>query len=153
MSQLPKSVSPPEWPRPNGYANAMIAEGKIITVAGQIGWDPITEKLVSGDLVQQCRQAIANVLTALEAAGAKAEHLVRLTWYVTDRDGYVKNLEQIGKAYKAELGSHYPAMSVVVVAGLLEPGAKVEIEATAVLEKAGVGPKRTKLKNKVTKRR
>lgn len=133
MSKLPKLVNPKEWPLPSGYANAAVAQGKMVTIAGQIGWDPITEKLVSDDFAQQSRQAIANVLTALEAAGGKAENLVSLTWFITDRDAYVANRKQIGKAYREELGKHYPAMSVVIVAGLVEPGAKVEIEGMAVL--------------------
>jgi enamine deaminase RidA (YjgF/YER057c/UK114 family) len=112
----------------------MIAEGKIITLAGQIGWDPVREELISADFVQQTRQALANVASALEAAGGKPEHLVRLTWYITDRRAYLDNLKAIGEAYREEIGSHYPAMSVVIVAGLIEPGAKVEIEGTAVLQ-------------------
>jgi enamine deaminase RidA (YjgF/YER057c/UK114 family) len=112
----------------------MIAEGKVITLAGQIGWDPVREELISADFVQQTRQALANVMSALEAAGAKAEHLVRLTWYITDRNAYLDNLKAIGEAYRGEIGNHYPAMSVVIVAGLIEQGAKVEIEGTAVLQ-------------------
>lgn len=134
MSKLPELVNPKEWPLPSGYANATVAQGKIITLAGQIGWDPITEQLVSDDFTQQSRQAIANVLTALEAAGGKAENLVRLTWFITDREAYLANTKQIGKAYREELGKHYPAMSVIIVAGLLVPGAKVEIEGTAVID-------------------
>jgi len=136
MSQLPKLVNPKEWPLPSGYANATVAEGKIVNIAGQIGWDPITERLVSDDFTQQSRQAIANVLTALEAAGGKAENIVRLTWFITDREAYLANTKQIGKAYREELGKHYPAMSVVIVAGLLVPGAKVEIEGTAVINRS-----------------
>ena len=152
MSKSPKLVNPRDWPRPNGYANAVVGQGQIIAIAGQIGWDPIRETLVSDDFVQQSRQAIANVLTALEAAGGKAEHLVRLTWYITDRDAYLKNRDKHGKAYREELGKYYPAMSVVVVAGLLQQGAKVEIEATAVLE-PGVNTKGTKLKKRGDKTR
>ena len=133
MSKSPKSVNPKDWPRPSGYSTAMIAEGAIIAIAGQIGWDPITEKLVSDDLVQQSRQALANVLTALEAAGGKPEHLIRLTWYITNREVYLKSLSKLGKAYRDELGNHYPAMSVVVVSALLEKAAQVKIEATAVI--------------------
>lgn len=132
-SELPKAVNPVGWPRPSGYSNTVVAKGKIIAVAGQIGWDPITQKLVSDDFVQQSRQALANVLTALEAAGAQAENLIRLTWYVTDREAYLANKKQIGEAYREEIGNHYPAMSVVIVAGLVEEGTKVEIEATAVI--------------------
>ncbi|MBV9073250.1 MAG: RidA family protein [Acidobacteria bacterium] len=111
----------------------MIAEGKIVAIAGQIGWDPITEELVSADFVQQSRQALANVISSLEAAGGKPQNLVRLTWYLTDRTEYLSHLKELGAAYREEVGSYYPAMSVVIVAGLLEEGAKVEIEALAVL--------------------
>ena len=133
MSELPNPVNPLDWPPPRGFSNAMVAEGKIITLAGQVGWDPIVQELVSSDFVQQARQALANLLTALEAAGGKAANLVRLTWFITDRDAYLGGLKELGKAYREEIGNHYPAMSVVIVAGLLEPNAKVEIEATAVL--------------------
>lgn len=133
MSNLPKLVNPEGWPQPKGYANAVVAAGQILTIAGQIGWDPVTERLVSDDFVLQARQALANVVTALKAAGGKAEHLVRLTWYITDPDAYRANLKEIGRAYRDEVGRYYPAMSVVVVAGLLERGARVEIEATAVI--------------------
>lgn len=132
-STLPEPVNPGGWPRPQGYSNAVVANGKIIAIAGQIGWDPITLKLVSDDFVQQARQALANVITALEAVEAKAENLIRLTWYITDRAAYLASKKQIGEAYREEIGNHYPAMSVVVVAALVEPGAKVEIEATAVI--------------------
>ena len=145
MSKLPKLVNPKEWPLPSGYANAAVGQGKIVSIAGQIGWDPITERLVSDDFTQQSRQAIANVLTALEAAGGKAENLVRLTWFITDREAYLANKKQIGKAYREELGKHYPAMSVIVVAGLVEPGAKVEIEGMALLTGKGkTKPKKSK---------
>lgn len=133
MSHLPAPLNPPTWPRPSGFANAMIGEGRIAAVAGQIGWDPVSKKLISADFVQQTRQALANVLVALEAAGGKAENLIRLTWYITDRNAYLTNLKQIGEVYREEVGNYYPAMSVVIVAGLIEHGAKVEIEATAVL--------------------
>ena len=133
MSHLPTSVNPPAWPRPSGFANAMIGEGRILAIAGQIGWDPVSKKLISADFVQQTRQALANVLVALEAAGGKPENLIRLTWYITDRNAYLTNLKQIGEVYREEVGNYYPAMSVVIVAGLIEHGAKVEIEATAVL--------------------
>ncbi len=133
MSEAPKSVNPLGWPRPIGFSNAVIAEGKIVAIAGQIGWDPITEELVSADFVQQSRQALANVISSLEAAGGKPQNLVRLTWYLTDRTEYLSHLKELGAAYREEVGSYYPAMSVVIVAGLLEQGAKVEIEALAVL--------------------
>jgi enamine deaminase RidA (YjgF/YER057c/UK114 family) len=131
---LIKPVNPPDWPHPSGYSNVVVGEGRLVAIAGQIGWDPVREELVSDDLAQQCRQAIANMLTALESAGGKAEHLLRLTWYITDRDAYLKNAHRIEQAYREEVGEHYPAMSVVVVSGLLEPRAKVQIEATALIE-------------------
>lgn len=133
MSELPKTVNPPAWPRPAGYSNAVIAEGRIVAIAGQIGWDPFSKKLVSADFVQQTRQALANMMSVLRAAGACPENLVRLIWYITDRNAYLANLKEIGQAYREEVGNHYPVMSVVVVAALLEAGAKVEIEGTAVI--------------------
>ena len=133
MRDLPSVINPEGWPQPKGYANAVVAEGQILVIAGQIGWDPVTERIVSDDFVLQARQALANVGTVLKAAGGKTEHLVRMTWYITDPDAYRANLKEIGKAYRDEIGRHFPAMSVVVVAGLLEQGARVEIEATAVI--------------------
>ena len=125
-------LQPAGWGRPRGYANGIAAEGRQIFISGQIGWNA-EEKLESEELAAQVRQALANVVAVLGAAGAKPEHLVRLTWYVTSREEYCASLEGIGAAYREIIGRHFPAMSVVVVAGLLEPRAKVEIEATAVL--------------------
>jgi len=125
-------LQPPGWARPRGYANGIAAEGRQVFVAGQIGWDA-EQKFVSDDFAAQSRQALANIRAVLAEAGAKPEHLVRLTWYVTSRDEYNAALTEIGAAWRELIGRHYPAMSVVVVAGLLEPRAKVEIEATAVV--------------------
>jgi len=133
VRDLPSVINPEGWPKPKGYANAVVAEGQILVIAGQIGWDPVTKRLVSDDFVGQARQALANVVTVLQAAGGKIEHLVRMTWYITDPAAYRANLKEIGRVYRGEVGRYYPAMSVVVVAGLLEPGARVEIEATAVI--------------------
>lgn len=133
MSDLPSVINPEGWPQPKGYANAVVATGQMLVIAGQIGWDPVSERLVSDDFVRQARQALANVVTVLKAAGGQIEHLVRMTWYITDPNAYRANLKEIGRAYRDEVGRYYPAMSVVVVAGLLEQGAKVEIEATAVI--------------------
>jgi enamine deaminase RidA (YjgF/YER057c/UK114 family) len=108
------------------------AEGRQVFVGGQIGWDA-DQRIVSDDFAAQVRQALANVVAVLAEAGAKPEHLVRLTWYLTSRDEYQAALSEIGAAYRELIGRHYPAMSVVIVAGLLEPRAKVEIEATAVI--------------------
>lgn len=127
-----KILQPPGWARPRGYANGVAAEGRQVYVGGQIGWDE-QQRIVSGDFAAQARQALANIVAVLSEAGARPEHLVRLTWYVTSRDEYNAALSEIGAAYRELMGRHYPAMSVVIVAGLLEPRAKVEIEATAVV--------------------
>ena len=126
-------VQPAGWPRPSGYSNAMVREGRVVAVSGQIGWDPISRDIPSDDFASQTRMALQNVLTVLRAADAGPEHVVRLTWYVTSRDEYLAALRPIGDAYRALFTGHYPAMSVVIVAGLVEPRAKVEIEATAVV--------------------
>jgi enamine deaminase RidA (YjgF/YER057c/UK114 family) len=125
-------LQPPGWAKPRGYANGVAAEGRLVFVAGQIGWDG-NQAFVGDDFASQARQALANVVAVLAEAGAKPEHLVRLTWYVTSREEYNASLAAIGAAYRELIGRHFPAMSVVVVAGLLEPRAKVEIEATAVV--------------------
>ncbi|HJR66997.1 MAG TPA: RidA family protein [Gemmatimonadaceae bacterium] len=126
-------VQPPGWPRPAGYANAVSASGRLVSVSGQIGWDPVTETFETGEMAAQVRQALDNLVVVLRAAGADPRHVVRLTWYVTDRAEYVAARREIGEAYRALFFDHYPAMSVVVIAGLLDPRAKVEIEATAVV--------------------
>ncbi len=125
-------LQPPGWPRPRGYANGIAASGRQVFVSGQIGWDE-TGRIVSDDFAAQVRQSLANVVAVLAAGGAAPLHLVRLTWYVTSRDEYNAALDAIGASYRELIGRHYPAMSVVVVAALLEPRAKVEIEATAVI--------------------
>ncbi len=126
-------VRPEGWPRPHGYADGVLAEGRVLSISGQIGWDPVTMQFASDDFAQQTAQALHNVVAVLGAAGAGPQQLVRLTWYVTDRAAYVAARRAIGAAYREIVGAHYPAMSVVVVAGLLEERALVEIEATAVL--------------------
>ena len=125
-------LQPAGWARPRGYANGIAAQGRQVFVAGQIGWDA-EQRFVSDDFAAQVRQALANVVAVLACAGARPEHLVRMTWYVTSRDEYNASLAEIGAAWRELIGRTYPAMSVVVVAGLLEPRAKVEIEATAVV--------------------
>jgi enamine deaminase RidA (YjgF/YER057c/UK114 family) len=129
----PTTVRPDGWPRPAGYADGIVAEGRLLAVSGQIGWDPVTGRFASDDFAEQTAQALRNVVAVLRTAGAEPRHLVRLTWFVTDRAAYVGARRAIGAAYREILGPHYPAMSVVVVAGLLEERALVEIEATAVL--------------------
>lgn len=130
---LPSVVAVPGWPRPSGFSSGVVARGRLVVTAGQIGWNPLTLAVETDDFVAQCTQAFRNVLAVLHAAGAGPEHLVRLTWYVTSRDEYVSALREVGAAYREIFGRHFPAMAVVIVAGLVEARAKVEIEATAVL--------------------
>jgi len=126
------TINPPGWPRPSGYSNGVVAEGRFLAISGQIGWDE-TNALVGDDFLAQARQALGNVVAVLRAAGGEPSHLVRLTWYVVDKSEYRANLAALGAAYREIVGATYPAMALVQVAGLLEEGAKVEIEATAVL--------------------
>ena len=134
MNQL---LQPAGWPRPKGYANGVVARGRQVYLAGQIGWDE-TGRFPDQSLAGQVRQALQNIVMLLTEAGAGPEHLVRLTWYVTSRDEYLTQLADIGAAYRSVLGKTFPAMSVVQVTALVEAAAKVEIEATAViLDSAG----------------
>jgi enamine deaminase RidA (YjgF/YER057c/UK114 family) len=128
-----RHLQPPGWPQPKGYANGIEANGVVFT-GGMIGWDE-TGAFPHADLAGQAGQALRNVLAVLAEAGAGAENVVRLTWYITDRDEYLAHTSEIGAAYRAVMGRHFPAMAVVVVSGLLETQAKVEIEATAVLRR------------------
>lgn len=125
-------LQPPGWPRPRGYANGVGASGRTIHVAGQIGWDE-HGRLAGPDLVTQARQALRNIVAVLHEGGARPEHLVRLTWYVLDRDVYLAAAGPLGEAYRDVIGAWYPAMSAVEVSALMEPGAVVEIEATAIV--------------------
>ncbi len=125
-------LQPPHWPRPKGYSNGIAATGRQIFVSGQIGWNERAE-IVSDRLADQVRQALANIVAVLAEARTRPEHVVRLTWYVTSRDEYLAEAKAIGDAYRAVMGKHFPAMSVVQVAALVEARAKVEIEATAVI--------------------
>ena len=125
-------LQPQGWARPSGYSNGILARGALVFVAGQVGFDQ-NGRLVSSDLVAQLRQCLLNIRAVLAEAGAKPEHLVRLTWFLAAAESYNTRLQEIGAAYREVLGRVYPAMSVVAVRELLEPGAKVEIEATAVI--------------------
>jgi enamine deaminase RidA (YjgF/YER057c/UK114 family) len=125
-------LQPPGWPRPKGYSNGVSARGRLIVTAGVIGWDA-EEKLVSDTLPGQLTQVLENILAILAADSARPEHIVRMTWYVTDREEYAAHLPEIGAAWRAVMGAAYPPMAVVIVAGLVEPRAKVEIEAMAVV--------------------
>ena len=132
-SSPPAPVSPPGWPRPSGFSDGMTARGRLVVTAGQIGWNPLTMQVETDDFAAQCAQAFRNVVAVLGAAGASGEHLVRLTWYITSRDEYTASLRDVGRSYRDIVGRHFPAMAVVIVAGLVEPRAKVEIEAMAVV--------------------
>ena len=128
-------LQPPSWPRPRGYANGIVAGGEMIFLAGQVGSDA-QGRFLEG-LANQVRQTLANIVTLLAQAGAGPQHLVRLTWFITDVQAYRESLTPIGAAYRAIIGKHFPTMSVIGVSQLVEPEALVEIEATAVLPPAG----------------
>ena len=132
---MSETINPSGWPRPSGFANGIVAEGRYLAISGQIGWNERNE-LVGEGFLEQARQALRNVMAVLLAAGGGAEHLVRLTWYVTDTNEYRANLQALGASYREIVGAYYPAMALVGVAALLEAGAKIEIEATAVLPPA-----------------
>ena len=125
-------LQPPSWARAKGFSNGIVASGKMVFIAGQVGWTgqgEWKEKSFAG----QFRQTIRNILDVLAEAKGKPEHIVRLTWYVLDRDEYLASLKEVGTAYRELMGRHYPTMAVVQVSGLVESQAKLEIEATAVI--------------------
>jgi len=125
-------LQPEGWPRPRGYSNGIEAEGRMVFVAGQIGWDE-TEKFRAGDFGGQFRQALANTLAVLKEASAGPEHVTRMTWFITSREEYMASLPALGVAWKELMGRNYPTMAVIIVAGLIEPEARIEIETTAVV--------------------
>jgi len=125
-------LQPPGWPRPKGYANGVAARGRQVFVSGMIGWDR-DARFASDDFVAQARQALENIVGVLAEAGAGPEHIVRMTWYVVDKREYLEAGAALGAAYRAVIGRHFPAMSAVQVAGLMEDRARVEIEVTAVI--------------------
>jgi enamine deaminase RidA (YjgF/YER057c/UK114 family) len=127
-----RTLQPASWSRPRGYANGISARGRHVHVAGQIGWNA-QQQMVSTDFVEQAKQALRNIVEVLACDGATPEHLVRLTWYVTDRDQYIASGAALGEAYREVLGRVYPAMSAVQVCALMEADALVEIEATAIV--------------------
>jgi enamine deaminase RidA (YjgF/YER057c/UK114 family) len=127
-----KILQPADWAPPKGYANGIAARGQLVFVAGQIGWNAAQE-LESTDLVAQARQALANIVAVLAEAGAHPEHIVRMTWYVIDKREYRDAYGGLGAVYREVIGRHFPAMTAVEVNGLIEDGAKIEIEATAVI--------------------
>lgn len=123
---------PEGWTAPRGYANGIAAHGLQIYVGGQIGWNAV-QQFESDDFIEQTRLALLNVLAVLQSAHASPEHMVRMTWYITDRDTYASRLRDIGAVYRDVMGKHFPAMTCVVVKALVEERALVEIEVTAVL--------------------
>lgn len=128
-------LQPSDWARPRGYANGISARGTHVFVGGQIGWNA-QQRFEREDFAGQARQALENVVAVLAAGGARPEHVVRMTWYLLDRNEYVANLAPLGQAYRALFGRHYPVMSAVEVRALVEPQARLEIEATAVIPEA-----------------
>lgn len=127
-----KILQPKGWPRPCGYSNGIAAEGRMIFVSGQVGWNA-REEFTAEDMAGQVRQALENTLAVLREGGAGAQHVVRMTWFIAGMEEYRSSLKEIGAAYRAVMGKHYPAMALVEVKSLLEPKAKVEIETTAVI--------------------
>ncbi len=132
MEQELRTLQPEGWVKPRGYSNGIAGRGTAVFVAGQVGWNA-QGQFETDDFVGQVRQALRNIVAVLAVAGAHPEHLVRMTWYVTDKREYLDALLQVGRAYREVIGSYYPAMTLVQVSGLVEDRAKVEIEATALL--------------------
>jgi enamine deaminase RidA (YjgF/YER057c/UK114 family) len=128
-------LHPKHWKPAKGFANGIAATGRQIFVAGQVGWNA-EQRFTSDDFVAQVEQALANIVAVLAEADARPEHLVRLTWYVTDKCEYLAHLAEVGRVYRHVIGRHFPAMTLVQVAALVEDRAKVEIEATAVVPQA-----------------
>ena len=132
-------IEPPGWPRPKGYSNGILpGPGRLLVLAGQVGWDT-QERIVPGGLVLQFDQALANVLAILETAGGRPEHLVHLRLYLVDKQAYLTQQKELGAVYRKRMGRHFPCMSALVVAGLVEEGALVELEGLAVLPEAEAG--------------
>jgi enamine deaminase RidA (YjgF/YER057c/UK114 family) len=130
-SARPQILQPSGWPAPKGYANGMVADGRYVVTGGVIGWNQ--EGHLPADFPAQVRQTLSNIAAILAEAGARPEHLVRLTWYVVDMEEYLANLKTLGQIYRDVFGAHYPAMALVQVVRLVEKAARVEIEATAVV--------------------
>ena len=130
-----KFLQPPDWLPPKGYANGIAARGTMIFVGGQIGWNG-QQQFETDDFIAQTAQALRNIVAVLQAGGAGPEHMVRMTWYIVDRDEYVARLKELGAVYRDVMGRNFPAMSCVEVSRLVEARAKVEIEVTAVLPDA-----------------
>ncbi len=127
-----KILQPPDWARPKGYANGVSTRGQLVFVSGIVGWTP-QGQFAALDFAGQVDQALQNIVAILKEANARPEHIVRMTWYVLDKNEYLNSTKEIGASYRNLIGRHYPAMTVVQVAGLVEENARVEIEATAVI--------------------
>jgi enamine deaminase RidA (YjgF/YER057c/UK114 family) len=127
-----QTLQPPAWARPKGFANGIAATGRLVFIAGQVGWTGQGE-WKERSFAGQFRQALQNIIAVLKEANGKPEHLVRLTWYVLDKKEYLASLKEVGAAYRELMGRHYPTMAVVQVSGLVEDEARLEIEATAVI--------------------
>lgn len=127
-----RTVQPPGWPRPKGYSNGVVASGTMVFLAGIVGWTE-DQVFASDDFVDQARQALANIVTLLDEAGSKPEHIVRMTWFVADKHECLARQKPLGDAYRDTIGRHFPPMAVLEVSGFVEAGAKLEIETTAVI--------------------
>jgi len=125
-------LQPAHWPRPKGYSNGVVASGRVIFVSGMVGWDA-QGQFAASDFAGQVRQALKNVVEVLAEANARPEHIVRMTWYIVDKHEYASAHKEIGRVYREIVGTHYPAMTAVQVAALIEDAARVEIEVTAVV--------------------
>jgi enamine deaminase RidA (YjgF/YER057c/UK114 family) len=134
QDDVPEVLHPKHWPVPKGYANGMMAEGRVLVTGGIVGWDE--NGTFADGFVAQARQILENILAILAEGGAGPQHIVRLTWYVVDIDEYLTNLRELGRAYRAVLGTHYPAMALVQVVRLVEKEARLEVEATAIVPTA-----------------
>jgi enamine deaminase RidA (YjgF/YER057c/UK114 family) len=138
MSEAAAMVKPHEflhprgWKQPKGFANGIVARGRMVFLAGQIGWNA-EQQFDSEDFIAQARQALANIVALVAEAGGKTEHITRLTWFVTDKKEYLSRLSELGQAYRDVMGKHFPVMTLVQVVALVEDQAKLEIEATAVV--------------------
>ncbi len=138
MIESMRTLQPGGWAPPRGYVNGVVApaDGRLVVLAGQVGWNPASGAFETDDFAGQVRQALENIAALLREAGATPAHLVRLTWFITDRSAYLDSRRAIGVAYRELFGTSYPPMSVVVVSALMEGRARVEIEATAVVPSA-----------------
>jgi enamine deaminase RidA (YjgF/YER057c/UK114 family) len=132
MSKTHEFLHPRSWKKPKGFANGIAAEGRVVFLAGQVGWNA-EQRFESADFVAQARQALTNIVELVHEAGGGPEHITRLTWFVIDKKEYLSCLSELGQAYRGVMGKHFPTMTLVQVVALVEDQAKVEIEATAVV--------------------